>query len=291
MDWMRLIVSFLSGGLLAISGSLIQGVAQNDLAGPATLGFNALVVLIILISHGLVVLVVPDFPLEYLSLSMFLSVNILLYVYILKKKPKRIYGNSVGQNISFYILLGLCFNLFVGAIFSFVQFLFMSMNVEFPSQLWFGNFRYVDEFMSISLILFSIVTYYIVIKLSKKMRILSFGIDYAEGLGIRTNKIQVHALMISLLSVGVVISLFGVFAFMGLVFPHLLRFVPFFKYNIKNEITYGPIVCGLFFMILDQLCANFPFYGAEIPVGMVSSIIGTFLFMYLLIVRELKKTV
>ncbi len=85
------------------------------------------------------------------------------------------------------------------------------------------------------------------------------------------------------LSIGIVTILFGVFSFIGLIAPHILRKFNFFRKDVFSEIVFGSALTGFLFAIIDQICFLFPIQGAEIPIGMVVSVIGPliFLFVYL----------
>ncbi len=285
----RFFCAFFAGGLLSLSGSLIQGVTQNELAGPSTLGLNALIILMVLTAHGCNIFFGFNVPLEYLSLGILLiSIVVVVPIYKIFKKKSYKYANRFSSSISFYILLGLCFNLFVGAIFSVMQFLFMTVGLEFPAELWYGNFRFTDPKMLILLSLIALFIYVILLKLSKKLRVLSFGNDLAVALKIDVERLQKISIYISFLAVGVVTCFFGLFAFVGLICPHLLRTIPFIGRNIRKELLWGGPICALLFAFLDLLCAQCTFYGAEIPVGMISALAGTFVLLIVLGSRILR---
>ena len=258
MDWInenidivRFITSFIGGAFLTIAGSITQLIGGNVLASPSTLGMNALAVVFVMLSYF-----IP-------GLSDFLG------------------GPEIwsGEGMAKVLIFGLAFNLFIGAIFSIIQFLFMAYNLDFPSGLWFGSFKQVRMdflYFLIPLFVFCII---LLKKMSLHLSLLNFGSEFAYGLNINALRIQKKAFILALYLSGVVISFFGVFSFLGLVFPHLLRQVSFFKNNMENELLFGPVICGLFLAVLDQLTYVFLIEGAEVPVGMLSGIIGTFFLM------------
>lgn len=289
-DLARPLAAFISGALLSLGGSLVQGVTQNEMAAPSTLGFNAYTVLIILFCHGLTLLWPFSPSLEYLSFAVFLGLTILLHIGVARKagqNPLR-YGNKSSRSLSFFILIGLCFNLFIGALFSLLQFSFMTLNLEFPSQLWFGNFRFMVPGGLWILIPYFLFLYGWAFRLSKKLRVMSFGTDLALGLGLPVKKLQVEALFLALYAEGIVDSFYGLFSFIGLIFPHLLRTHSFFRTNLQREIVWGSLLCGLLFLLFDLFCQQVLILGAEIPAGMVTSLVGTFFMMGLLLKGRMK---
>jgi iron complex transport system permease protein len=275
IDIVRLLIAFLCGYFLTVSGSLAQIVTNNKLASSSTLGFDGVGVLVILLAQFFITFLGFRYPIEHLSFFFFLILFMPICLISLKTFKQNL-------NLSKIILIGLGFNLFVGGIFSIIQFLFLAINFEFPTGIWFGNFKFYDDnvlwlFSSIFIIVFALVK-----KLSANLAILSLGSSFAEGLGIRTAKISKIALLLSFFLTGLVVSYFGVFSFIGLIFPHILRSFNFFKFDMKRELIIGPLCTGAVLSGLDFVCFQVPFYGAEIPVGMVCSVVGSFVLLLLL---------
>ena len=113
MDYLiiRMGCSFLTGAIISQTGSFIQISTRNILASPSTLGFDGLAVLWCLIFHSLAVLFFPQSSI-ILSLIIGFPFFLLLGLYF----SRFIKGREKFERI---ILLGLTFNLVVGAIFSF----------------------------------------------------------------------------------------------------------------------------------------------------------------------------
>ena len=285
-DLTRIAFAFFCGYFLSLSGSLTQVVTNNNLASPSTLGFDGLAALCVIIASNILVFFPTSAPLEYLSFSLFISLFVLLgwWLWRDKRRTPRIFS----LDIKFLVLMGLAFNLFVGAIFSVIQFLFMALNTDFPSGLWFGSFRYYHEE---SLILFSLLFLLLQFALAKyasQLRLLGLGESVALGLGVNVKQTQKAGLLCSFFLTGLVISFFGVFSFLSLIIPHMLRMLPVFKRNVKRELRLGALVGGVALALLDTLCFNFDYMGAEFPAGMVSSVVGAFSLIALLLNSQLK---
>jgi ABC-type Fe3+-siderophore transport system permease subunit len=281
----RMLSAFFSGYLLYIAGSLIQIVTTNPLASPATIGMNALVVLWVLITQWIITFFQLSFSLDWLSL-LFILISIIPLSYFLLKantKSPKVFLNRYFGNMTKVILVGLCLNLFVGAVFSFVQFLFMSLNLQFPSALWFGSFYSVPWGILLVLFLLSLMVSMIVLRMSQSLSFLSIGADFGLSLGVNIKKVQNMSLLLALIITAVITCFFGVFAFFGLVMPHIVRRFHFMNQHIKRELTLGALLAGFFMLGLDLVSYYFPFQGAELPSGMISSIIGSFIFLTLLV--------
>lgn len=268
MDYLslRLISSFVTGVLLSQGGSLIQLGTRNILASPSTLGFDGLAVLWLLIFHSVAIFFNLN---NYLVWS--LALGIPCFVFIGFLFPKLISGSSKFEKI---ILLGITFNLLVGAVFSLWQFLFMAFNLPFPIELWFGHFRFasINTLLILlgaeSLIALGIMVYF------KKLKMFSVGPVMTTNWGLDEKGLFRFLFVIVAVSTFVVVNLFGSFSFLGLIFPIIARKLWFKKADLKGEIFYGSVLNGLCLMLVDYLCYNFPVYGAEIPVGLIATGIG-----------------
>ncbi len=271
----RAIVAFFSGGLLSLSGSLMQLTFGQELATPSTLGIEALAVFVILVSHTLTYFVggVEWVGLLSLGLGLILSFGFLY-------SPL---GKRVGRfkNKSSLLILGLTINLFVGAIFSIWQFLFLSFNWDFPSELWFGHFRYIDSKMIYPFIILSFGTCVVLWRNISSFSLYSLGPEVLRHL--KKDPWTINRSMIALSTVAtlIVVTQFGVFSFMGLIFPILARRLCGRGWTMKREFLTSFFLCGPMMLILDYLVYEFPIWGAEIPVGMMSLFIGTLMLIVL----------
>lgn len=262
----RLLSAILTGAILSQTGSLIQMSTRNILASPSTLGFDGLSVLWILFFHSILLFFGYDQPVLMLFL-----IGMPVFIFI-----GWIYSGFINRqkNIERLILIGLTFNLFVGAIFSLWQFLFLAFNLPFPIELWFGHFRFANmEALSI----LTVVEIFIVagwFMLKKDFYLFSFGKSVAQNLGLNHKSLFFFLFMAVAVGTFSVISLFGAFSFLGLIFPIIARKLWFGKFDLKGEFLLGALLNGLSLMLIDAVCYFFPIYGAEIPVGLIATAVG-----------------
>lgn len=262
----RLLSAILTGAILSQTGSLIQMSTRNILASPSTLGFDGLSVLWILFFHSILLFFGYDQPVLMLFL-----IGMPVFIFI-----GWIYSGFINRqkNIERLILIGLTFNLLVGAIFSLWQFLFLAFNLPFPIELWFGHFRFANlEALSI----LAVVEIFIVagwLLLKKDFYLFSLGKSVAQNLGLNHKVLFFFLFMAVALGTFSVISLFGAFSFLGLIFPIIARKLWFGKFDLKGEFLIGALLNGLSLMLIDAVCYFFPIYGAEIPVGLIATAVG-----------------
>jgi iron complex transport system permease protein len=179
IEALRFLLAFLAGVFLSISGSLVQNTTQNSLASPSTLGFDGGAVLCVLIAQGIVQVFDIQVPLELIT---FITFNILFLGLLVFTKNKKLSLQTLDMKI--IILIGLAFNLFVGAIFSVIQFLFMTLNLRFPTGLWFGSFKFFYQYeIFVYGVVFLFLLYFLLRNISA-LRLSSIGISFARGLGV-----------------------------------------------------------------------------------------------------------
>lgn len=262
----RFLCAILTGAILSQTGSLIQMSTRNILASPSTLGFDGLSVLWILFFHSVLLFFGYDQPVLMLFL-----IGMPVFVFI-----GWIYSGFLNRqkNIERLILIGLTFNLLVGAVFSLWQFLFLAFNLPFPIELWFGHFRFSNPEALTILVLVEIFMLAGWLILRKEFYLFSLGKSVAQNL--RLNHKALFFFLFIAVSVGTfsVISLFGAFSFLGLIFPIIARKLWFQKFDLKGEFLIGAFLNGLSLMAIDAVCYFFPIYGAEIPVGLIATAVG-----------------
>ncbi len=268
MDYLinRICSSFLSGLIISQTGSLIQLGTRNILASPSTLGFDGLTVLWLLISHSILLAINLNFS-SYHLLLLGLPLFLILGLFFARKFK----GSEKFERI---ILLGLTFNLLVGAIFSLWQFFFMAYNIPFPVELWFGHFRFSGSSETWILLVVEIL-----ILMSLKFgwhELMVFSLGYDIGQNFQLNEKKLFSILFVIVSIGtfVVICLFGSFSFLGLIFPIVSRKLWFKKFDFKGEVLWGAILNGLILSFIDFLCYLLPIWGAELPVGLIVTVIG-----------------
>ncbi|MBL7664684.1 MAG: iron chelate uptake ABC transporter family permease subunit [Bacteriovoracaceae bacterium] len=285
---MRFVCAFFVGCFLFTAGNLTQTVTQNQLSSPSTLGFDGVVALIILICHLLITSLGISHSLEFVSSAVFLIVFALL---VLGLKVKNNNKQDFAVYLSDILIMGVCFNLFVGGVFSLFYFFFLAKGLEFPSQLWFGNFKFVNFFYLCFLALVFVAGLIYLKTHLKKLSALNYGNDFSWNMGINPVPVIRRALLAAFLLSGVSYCFFGVFSFLGLLFPFFIRSLPYFRGDLGRQFYVGSLVCGFFLAFLDNAVFHLTFYGAEIPVGILSTFLGPLLMILIIAVQKQSENV
>lgn len=114
--------------------------------------------------------------------------------------------------------------------------------------------------------------------LAAKMNVLSMGEDTAMGLGLRTGLLKVCAAAVIILLSGASVAIAGPIGFIGIVIPHAARFITGIDH--RWVIPYAGVLGGILLLAADIL-ARYVIMPQEVPVGVMTAIIGTPFFIYI----------
>jgi iron complex transport system permease protein len=267
-DVLRFVSALLAGGLLCFAGSLVQLTSRNELASPSTLGMDGAAVLMVMIAYALESFSFVSLPLS--ALAFILGCFFIAVIHFSTQKKDHL----ASGDFRYVLLLGLGLNLLVGSIFAVMQFMAMAFNREFPEQLWFGRMSTLNSWGVGFLILVISLLLRFVIYYRRHWKALLLGRGWCRGLGVPVEKMAHEALMLAFLCTLWVVTHFGVFSFLGLLFPLVLRQIPRYKGEPWREMTDGAVGAGLVFALLDHACFNLTFHGSEIPVGLPAGVLG-----------------
>ncbi len=273
----RAIGSLLIGGFLAISGAIMQGVTRNYLASPS-------------------IMAVSDGSVFAITLAM---------IFVPQASSLQMIGYSlVGSALSVLLVIGMASRLLNG--FSPVQLAIMGTVVgTFLSSISAGLATYSHISQDISFwynarlhqldpslikwaIPFGVIGIGLTLVLSNGITILSLGEEVAVGLGQKTKYIKWLAMVAVIILTGISVALVGHIAFIGLIIPHLTRFLVGSDYR---WIIPCAGMIGAIFLTLSDLLSRFINYPFETPISVVTSLIGVPFFLYLIRTRGGKASV
>jgi iron complex transport system permease protein len=114
--------------------------------------------------------------------------------------------------------------------------------------------------------------------ISWRLNVLSFGEDEARSLGLNTERIRILVVVCASLISASMISICGIIGWVGLVIPHLARLAVGPNYRILLPVSF--LFGGIFMLLVDNLARSLS--SVEIPLGILTSIIGAPFFIYFL---------
>ncbi|BCU52907.1 FecCD family ABC transporter permease [Staphylococcus auricularis] len=263
----RMLLGFIVGVSLAVSGALIQGVVKNELASPDVIGITKGASLTAVI----VIMLFPSAPLFLLPFSSFIGALIIsIFLTILISK-----FNVKGSRLA---LIGLAIGAICTAI---VQFLLIRNPMDANTALvWLTGSLYGHDLADVGIVLpWFIIVLPFIIYFSRKLDILALGDDVATGLGAKVQGIKMLLLFLAVVLAGSSIAVVGGLSFLGLISPHIARSIVGHKYI--HVICMSGLVGAIILLISDSLSRGIH-PPLDIPVGVIVAIVGVPYFLFLL---------
>lgn len=267
----RVFLAAVAGAGLAAVGGVMQAIFKNPLVDSYTLGMSSGAALgaVISIITGLNVSILG---IETTGVFAFIgAVSTLFFVYSLAYTRSRISINSL-------LLSGVAVSYFLASVISFL----MMLNHDKIDHIVFWTMgslsmaTWNEFFISALFILpsLAVLLYY-----TRELNILVMGEDAAHHLGINTALLKNILLITCAIIVGSVVSTGGTIAFLGLVAPHIVRLV--IGSDNKRVIPYSALL-GAILLVLSDTFGRILIQPVEIPVGVMTSIMGGPFFIFLL---------
>ena len=257
----RILLSLLVGAGLSLSGSVFQALLRNPLADPFVLG----------ISSGSAVGATLAIVLGMTGLQpIFAFGGALTTIFIVLSVSKNFNQHSL-------ILTGVVLNFFLASL------LTLLLAISSPHQLsnaylWLlGSLSYQSLESIIKMLPLFLVLFLFIFFSSSKLNILILGEEEASSLGLSTKKWSLIFFIATSLLVALIVSVSGIIGFVGLMIPHACRIL--FGNDYRILVPTSALLGGLFLIISDTV-ARTALLPAEIPVGVVTALIGTPLFIY-----------
>ncbi|XKF00841.1 iron ABC transporter permease [Pseudoalteromonas mariniglutinosa] len=269
----RFILAVLVGAVLAQTGAATQALCRNPLADPSIIGISAgaAVVAVTFIAFGAQFNFQAQHYLPYASFMGALTVTYLLY---------RIARQHRQINITTLILVGVAVNALSFALIGLLSFYaddsaLRLINYWTMGSLAGANWRSLME--STPLLILSLVGLW---SLREPMNLLLVGESQAQYLGVNTQQLKIKIIIFVALGVGAVVALTGLIGFVGLVVPHIARLMVGPHLRIMMPLC---IMLGIIVLLLSDWLARVLVMPAELPIGIITALLGAPLFIYLIL--------
>ncbi|MFJ8267870.1 FecCD family ABC transporter permease [Peribacillus asahii] len=272
----RVLLAGLVGASLAIAGAAFQGLLRNPLADPYTLGVSsgASVGAVATIFLGLSIPVLGSFTLPILSVIF--SVVTIFCVLLFAKKMDR------SMKVETIILTGIIFSSFLSAFIS----LMIALTGEELRQIigWLMGSVSMRGWNYIVIILpFFVIGSLILMMNTQELNAMTFGENRAKHLGVNVQRRKLTILIAGSVLTGAAVAVSGTIGFVGLVIPHIIRQIwgPDHKHLLPLS-----LLIGSGFLILADLVARMIISPSELPIGVITSLIGAPAFALILLKRR-----
>ena len=263
----RVLMAMLAGSGLAVSGIALQAILKNSLAEPYILGTSSGAGL------GAVLAIVIGMPKTFIPLVAFLgAILTIILVYNLARQ-----GNKVP--VQSLILSGVIVSISLSAII--VYLVSTSSNEALHGMMWWlwGNLQVYDLNLLLIVGIVVVLGIIAIFILAQDLNAISIGEEEAIHLGINIETIKKILFFITALITASLVSMCGIIGFVGLIIPHMMRFVVGPNHKVLIPAT---CLAAAIFMIMCDMFSRTMFSPMEIPIGVITAIIGAPVFIVLL---------
>lgn len=281
----RVCLAVLIGSGLSISGAAIQGLFRNPLADPGLIGISsgaslAAVLMIVLEVTFFQTLsgILGMYALSVVAFSGACATAFLVY------RIARMAGKDL---ITTMLLTGIAINALSGALTGIMTYLATDeqlRNITFWSL---GSLGGASWTAVLGILPFTIIALAGIPRLAKSLNLLALGESQAIMLGVNVTALKRQVIIFSTMAVGTSVAVAGIIGFVGLVIPHLIRMA---AGSDHRRVLTGSALGGAIVLTLADSLARTTVAPAELPIGILTALIGTPVFLWILL-RERRRTI
>lgn len=274
----RVLVAGLTGAVLGVSGTLMQGLFRNPIVEPGLVGTSAGAAVgaaVVFVFGGSTALSFAN-PLGSLAVPVLAFAGAFaatMVVYHL--------STSFGKvNVFTLLLAGIAVNAVCNAGTGFLSYIArdpQARNITFWNL---GTFTTAD-WQGVHLIGLSFVACFVwSLRYGKSLNALMLGENEAAFLGVNPQRLILQLIIVNTIMVSVATAMVGVIAFVGLVIPHLLRLMKSADYTFLLP---GSALLGAILMEVIDITARVIVPPAELPIGIITAVVGAPVFLWILL--------
>ena len=269
----RIIIATFLGAGLSLSGLVYQGIFQNPMVSPDLLGstsgagFGAALAILLGLSYLEITLV--SFLFGILAVSFVLLIS------------SRVRGNPTLT----LVLSGMMVSSVFSALISFIK-LIADPEEALPQITYFlmGSLSSVRKEDILPVVILIVIAIVPIVILRWSLNIMTQGEEEAKALGVNTKAVRLASIISATIVTATATSLCGMISYVGLVIPHLVRMITGCDY--RKTVPASILLGSSFLILVDTISRSIA--TVELPIGILTSLIGAPFFLYL-IVREAKK--
>jgi iron complex transport system permease protein len=282
----RVIVAGLTGAVLGVSGTLMQGLFRNPIVEPGLAGTSAGAALgasMVFVLGERTTLAFTQ-PLGTLAVPIFAFIGAFAAT-MLVYRASATFGKV---NVFTLLLAGIAVNAVCTAGTGFLSYVArdpQARNITFWNL---GTFTTANWRGTIIIAVVFVLSFAALLRHGKSLNALMLGEDEAAALGIDPSALILRLIIINTAMVAVDTAMVGVIAFIGLVVPHMLRMLWSSDYRFLIP---GSALAGAFLMEVIDVVARYVISPAELPIGIITAVIGAPVFLWILFRQQRAGTI
>lgn len=281
----RVILGLLVGAALGISGTAVQGIFRNPLAEPGLIGISAgaslMAVIVIVLEATLLAGLSNIMGYYIMAFGAFAGAG---FAALIVYQISRTDGKS---NVATMLLAGIAINALAGALTGLITYAADDQQLRNITFWMLGSLAGATWETVISLLPFVLIPLLLLPGMGKALNAFSLGEIQAAQLGLKVNVVKRNVVILATMAVGAAVAVSGIIGFIGLLVPHTIRLV--IGVDNKHVLPASAIFGALMLTISDMIC-RIIIAPIELPIGVITALMGTPLFLYIL-VKDKKKLV
>ncbi|MCK8044485.1 iron ABC transporter permease [Shewanella sp. 1CM18E] len=271
----RVLLAFIAGAGLSIAGSVLQTVTRNPLADPYLFGISSgasfgAVVSLTLFSQSILWLSLPLGAFIGASLSVVMVLGLC--------------GRNLSTQVERMLLSGVAISFMFGAMASLMLY-FSSPQAAASVLFWtlgsFAKASWQGLWLPATVVLIAML---IILVNKRQIVAMRAGDETAHTLGINVSHLRLNMLLLCSLITAILVANCGGIGFIGLMVPHTVRLL----FPGRYPLLLTALVGGLFMVWVDVLARTLLSY-QELPVGIITSVMGSIFFLFILASRNAKR--
>jgi len=272
----RILAAAIVGSALAVAGAVLQALLRNPMADPYVIGISA--------GASLGASLAITFGIGFSLMGVLNSVPLMAFitalctvfvVYTIARK-------GGGVPMLRLLLIGIAVNSFLSAVLSFIE--IVKGEALHAIIFWILGSFVVCNWNSVKIALpFTTIGVVLIYAFARDLNIILLGEEQARHLGVDAERLKKNMLACASLITAAAVSVSGIIGFIGLIIPHITRILvgPDHRILIPSSALSGATV-----LILCDTIARTIIRPAELPVGIITSLLGCPFFIYLLCKKE-----
>jgi len=273
----RVLLCAITGAILAVSGVLMQGLFRNPVVEPGLVGTSAGAAFGASIVFSLSPFMPPSFKtmLGPFMVPLFAFVGGLAATFLVYNIAK----NKRHISILSLLLVGMAINAIGLSGVGLMTYIARDPQARSITFWNLGTFSGASWFQVLVTGAIAFVCFWFAQKQAKKLNVLLLGEQESGHLGVDVKKLKTNILLLNTAMVSVATAFVGVIAFMGLIVPHVLRLL---IGSDHKKLIPASILMGALLLTIADLGARLLLAPSELPIGIITSIVGAPLYIFLL---------
>ena len=268
----RVLLALVIGGSLALAGCVMQGLFRNPLADPGLLGISSgaacAVALWVVLPVTLPALLMLYAPMLAAFLGALAATGVIFFL-----------SQQRDGSLSRLLLVGIAINALCGAAVGVLSWVSNDAQLRQLSLWGMGSLGTAQWSTLLAVTSLMLPTVLFIWRLAPTLNLLQLGEEDAHYLGVDVRRVQCILLLCSALLVAAAVAVCGVIGFIGLVIPHLIRM---WLGSDHRAVIPGSVLAGACLLLIADTLARTAVSPAEMPVGLLTSILGAPWFLWLI---------